>query len=71
MALISHAGGGTRTPDTRIMMDHKRGPDRPAGDSQARQGVLSSDEPAELGAKSGARRKSGSSGPPTKRRHKS
>lgn len=48
-----------------------QGPDGSANDSRARQGALSSDELPELGAKSGARHKPGSSGPPTKRRHKS
>jgi len=51
------------------MMGHKRSSDGSAGDSQARQGALSSDELPELGAKSGARRKHGSNGPTTKRRY--
>jgi len=55
LALESHAGGGTRTPDTR--MADTQGSDSSAADPQARQGALSSDELSELGARSGARRK--------------
>jgi len=58
MALQSHAGGGTRTPDTRIIMaDTHGGPNSSASGSQARQGALSSDELPEVGARLGARRK--------------
>ena len=56
-ALPSHAGGGTRTPDTRIMMADTQRSDSSASNFQARQGALSSDEVPELGARSAARRK--------------
>jgi Phage derived protein Gp49-like (DUF891) len=63
----SHAGGGTRTPDTRIMMADTQGSDASADASQARQGALSSGDLPELGARLGARRKGGSADRRSKR----
>jgi hypothetical protein len=51
---FSDAGGGTRTPDTRIMISDKQGSVRSDSPSQAREGQLSSGESGELGARSGA-----------------
>ena len=53
----SSAGGGTRTPDTRIMMGDTQGSDGSEKHSQARRDALSSAGADELGARSGARRK--------------
>jgi hypothetical protein len=53
----SSAGGGTRTPDTRIMMGDRQGSKGSSEGSQARKGHLSSAESRELGARLGARRK--------------
>jgi hypothetical protein len=49
-----HAGGGTRTPDTRIMIPDKQGSVRSDSPSQAPEGQFSSSESRELGARSGA-----------------
>jgi hypothetical protein len=50
-----HAGGGTRTPDTRIMIGWRQGAEGSDRHSQARRGDLSSLGSRELGAKSGAK----------------
>jgi len=50
-----HAGGGTRTPDTRIMIGDAQGREGSEGPSQALEGPLSSAESPELGARLGAR----------------
>jgi hypothetical protein len=49
------AGGGTRTPDTRIMIGWTQGPEGSDKPSQTREGDLSSPGSRELGAKSGAK----------------
>ena len=56
-ALRCDAGGGTRTPDTRIMMGDTQGLEGSKRVSQAREGAPSFPESRELGARLGARRK--------------
>jgi hypothetical protein len=51
----SDAGGGSRAPDTRIMIGDSQGSEGSERPSQAREGAVSSGESRELGAQSGAR----------------
>ena len=54
---LNDAGGGIRTPDTRIMIDDRQGDVGSEGGSQASEGDLSSPDSRKFGARSGARKR--------------